>query len=361
MDKHVTINAVGDIWFGDHPVRIGHGVMTKARKKSPEFLFEHTKHLFDDGDYNFCNLESVLSEHGARKWLLSSIEMRGFPDCVNGLLSSHFNIANIANNHILQHGKKAYNETITILKKNDIAIIGADNDGQSEVHFSEKQGIKFAFIGFSLHAEEYYKGDDIAYSYREHGQQILDEVAVLREQFDGFIVCSLHWGQEFIHYPSPEQTVLARALVDKGVNLLLGHHPHVLQGIEEYNNGLICYSLGNYVFDLWPESTKKTILLKVLVAKDHTISYSKIPVYLNNHYQPTVATGHIKATINTELEKYSNAVRSENRGEAFTLEKKRIDKQFRNSQYTYFLKNLYKYPVTMIIQSVMRTLYRRIF
>lgn len=360
----MTINAVGDIWFGDHPVRIGHGVMTMARRKSPEFLFAETKHLFEDGDFNFCNLESVLSDHGVRKWLLSSIEMRGFTECVNGLLSSHFNIANVANNHILQHGDKAYDETIELLRKNDIAVIGTDSGGSSKVQFFEKQGIKFAFIGFSLHAEEYYKGDNISYSYRKEGEQIIDEIEKLREEFDGFIVCSIHWGQEFVHYPLPEQIVLARVLIDKGVNLLLGHHPHVLQGIEEYNDGLICYSLGNYVFDLWAESTRKTILLKLKVSKDHKISYATIPIYLNKEYQPTVAMGRLKDTINSELKSYSDVVMKNgtNRDAALALdEKKLIDKNFRNSQYAYFLKNLHKYPPTMILQSVMRTLYRRVF
>ena len=132
----------------------------------------------------------------------------------------------------------------------------------------------------------------------------------------------------------------------------------------EYNDGLICYSQGNYIFDLWPEATKKTILLKVNVSKGYKISYTTIPICINDEYQPAVAEGQLKSSINNNLVLYSQGILKSAAVEidAISLsEKKRIVNNFRNSQYIYFLNNFFRYSIMMIFQSVTRTLYRRIF
>ena len=363
VNNSVTLNAVGDVWFGDHPVCIGHGVNSIARRRGPDFLFDGIRKLFAEGDFNFCNLESVLSETGIRRWWLPSVEMRGFPACVDGLASAGINVVNVANNHILQHGMLAFHETIELLASGGIDVVGVDVERKSRVFRCTRNGIDFAFAGYSMHPEEYYSGDNIAYSFRDDVQRIVEEVRDLRAGFDGFIVCSMHWGHEFIHYPTPEQVDFAHRLIDAGVNVLLGHHPHVLQGCEEYNGGLICYSLGNFIFDLWPPATRKTVMLRMVVKPGNNFNYSFVPLVINEDYQPIVADGDIKAKIEADLLVYNREITVQ--GEAFVAAnsseyRQQLAREFRYSQYKYFLRHLHKYPVNMLLQSIFRTVGRRL-
>ncbi len=105
------------------------------------------------------------------------------------------------------------------------------------------------------------------------------------------IITSLHWGIENVFYPSPGQIDLARKMIDAGATLILGHHPHVVQGIEEYKGGLIAYSLGNFQFALHSnrlirERTRRSIILITDLGKDGMKSYSVIPIKINEDHIP---------------------------------------------------------------------------
>lgn len=96
---------------------------------------------------------------------------------------------------------------------------------------------------------------------------------------------------EYVYFPSPEQQVLARRLVDNGVDLIVGHHPHVVQGIEKYKRAYILYSLGNLFFDTDISNVRKSIIVRIKVSGDAISSCKVIPLELNNNHQPCRITG----------------------------------------------------------------------
>ena len=180
---------------------------------------------------------------------------------------------------------------------------------------------------------------------------------MIRSDFKGFLVCSLHWGDEFIDWPSAQQITFAHELIDAGVGLIIGHHPHVLQAIEEYHDGIIAYSLGNFLFDLWPEKTKKTLILNIRINKKGVVKYTTTPVYINRDYQPIIATESMKTQIYDILLRSSSklAVTYLNR-DVYKKCVLRAEKKHRYSSYYYFLKNIHRYSTSIVMQSIARTI-----
>ena len=355
MSNEVVLNAVGDVWFGDHPVTIGHGVRSIIEKRGSDYIFEMIGPVLKEGDINFCNLESVLSDKGLKRWLLNSLEMRGFPDCIEALKNGNFGIVNVANNHIMQHGKEAFRETINLLEKNSIKVLGLEIKNGTKVHCITENDIQLVFCGFSLHPEEYYVGK-LEYSYRNSKKKIIKEVRKIRREHNGIMVVSLHWGNEFMTMPSPKQIEIGREIVDEGVSVVLGHHPHVLQPIERYRKGIIAYSLGNFLFDMWGNNTKESIILKIIIENNQKINFNYIPIVIGRDYRPRLAPERIAREVKNRV---SKRVKGNRDSERYEVQRKIIEEKYRKESHRYFLKNIRKYSINMILQSIVRTIMRR--
>ena len=356
--KSILVNAVGDVWFGDHPVCIGHGIRSTKSNSPPHYIFNKVKMLLADADINFCNLESVVSDAGLISGSLESIEMRASPGAVHDLQDAGFNVVSIANNHIMQHGVEAYEDTLENLKKANINVVGLDKEGGTNIHFFEKEGIHVAILSFSMRPEGYYEGTPL-YSFRAELQPIIDEIAALRQEFDGFILCSVHWGCEFLDQPSPDQRVMARRLADAGVDVLLGSHPHVWQGVERINNSVILYSMGNFVFDLWQENCRASAITHLELQQDGIINYKITPIWINDGFQPELPSGRRLAAIGRTLDDINRRLNSEQPSQQeYERMAEEVELGFRYSSYRYFLRNIYRYPLPMLIQSLSRTVSR---
>ena len=156
----ITLCAVGDLMLGDHPVVFGHGVRSRLGKEGKRWLFSKAHKAWEGADIVFGNLESVLSNTGMVTGDLKSSEMRGRPETVHSLAEAGFNILNVANNHILQHGEAAFSETIDLLKQNGIASVGLRSvDGRfySQPCHVERKGITVGFLGYSFQKEKHTK------------------------------------------------------------------------------------------------------------------------------------------------------------------------------------------------------------
>ena len=123
---------------------------------------------------------------------------------------------NVANNHIAQHGLASLSHTLRILKDNNISYIGIDAEDKTVPFFFEKDGLTVIFVGYSLHSEHYFRGKP-PYSQRKSGKEVIKEVEKLKAKFGKPLIVSLHWGEEFVRFPSKVQVDLAHALVDSGV------------------------------------------------------------------------------------------------------------------------------------------------
>jgi len=274
--QSVTLMAVGDI-----------SLQTKHNKPP----FDLIKAAFVEKDVLFGNLETSLSSRGrpAEK----AVVLNTLPDKALYLKEAGFDVLNVANNHIMDMGPDGVHETLKVLDQHDLFFIGVRTNffDQSWVAI-EKRGIRLGFLG-------YYAGRDSLkggiWINRIHLPQIIRDIEFLRHKCD-FIVVSLHWGIEKAFYPSPKQVALAHKLIDSGATIILGHHPHVIQGIERYKNGLIAYSLGNFQFEFDPEEcsgrrnkrTNQSFILSIELSKDGLEGYDIIPIMINEDFVPYI-------------------------------------------------------------------------
>lgn len=162
---------------------------------------------------------------------------------------------------------------------------------------------KVAFLSWSLLPDVYWKDLDPAafYNVTADFEPIKRDIQSARSRAD-YVVVLLHWGNEFCTAPSSRQRTMAHALIDCGANVLIGHHPHVLQPIEMYRGGLIAYSLGNFVMDYWKGDTQISAILEVTLGE--TVKYRAIPVRIcGRTYRPTIARdGDSVNTVKRKLE-----------------------------------------------------------
>lgn len=359
----LEINAVGDISLGDHPVCVGHGAR-RALEKCGGDIFKDIEPFLKYSDINLCNIETVVSNVGLRRNSLSSFEMRGNPESIAVIKRAGFNVLGVANNHAMQHGKMAFDDMVQNLVRADVSVIGVDRSyGETAVHeFVHDNETVSAVFAVSIRPEEWVEERPVLYSLRESVEALLNEVRNIRSRYNGFVVCSIHWGLEFVDCPAPSQVELGRKLIDSGVDVVFGHHPHVLQPVERYKNGLIFYSLGNFFFDLWTDDTKLTAIAKVNLYQGQPPNFEIVPLKISSDFKLMRADALESEIINGMLswDKYLERGDLPTTNSEYELMYDIERKKFRYSSYSYFLKNIAKMPVSFVIQSLFRTVHRRI-
>lgn len=364
MTNKLSLSAVGDISLGDHPVCAGIGMRSAFRKKGESILAGIAGKL-RESDLTIANLETVTSNKGLRPFWLPSYEMRGDPQSLTYLREAGIDLVGVANNHAMQHGEAAFHDMVEQAHRIGLEVIGTEESkGQTKVlEILHEDGYVSAIVSLSIRPEEWADSkDSLPYSYRDNGEELLNEMARLRKKYTGFLVCSLHWGLEFLDYPSPEQVQLGHRLIDVGVDVVLGHHSHVLQPIERYGDGLIFYSLGNFVFDLWPDETRYTAIVHLELEKDRAPEFRVTPVIINPDYSLSVAVGNDAKRVE-ELLSWERYQAIEGKPESENDYRGHYDKarrKFRFSSYRYFLRNFYRYPPWFLAQALGRTAIRRL-
>ena len=242
------------------------------------------------------NLEVVLSDEGLRPDEVMTRVFRGSPSAIGTITDGGFNVVNIANNHTLQHGVSAFHETVSLLERHGVDVIGLAGGRMfaSRPLIREVKGISIGFLGYSQVPENFHKLGPLLYAGGEL-QDMLGDIRRLRASVD-FVVVSCHWGTEQMDRPCTAMVTMARQLVETGADLVLGHHPHVLQAVERYQTGVICYSLGNLVFDtIWERASRDSAVVRFVLrlsGRKREIDYEIIPLRLNDAYQPTPMSGY---------------------------------------------------------------------
>lgn len=232
----------GDINLTDWIFNVGFGIGTNIEKGLDPFKYLERKR----DDVWIGNFEGVASSITANKGIYGKA-FRVEPDTLKGL--HHMDFYGFANNHAMEHGGEAYNETVKSLETYGSKVFGLHN--RKSILF-EHQGKKCSITGMCLRIEE---GKDAPlYWYNPEYKEIENEISNLPT--DTFKIMYLHWGNEYINRPSATQKKFAHWLIDAGFDLIIGMHPHVLQGYEDYKGNRIYYSLGNCVFDMPSEQCK---------------------------------------------------------------------------------------------------------
>ena len=237
------------------------------------------------------NLESVISDKGQN--LGSIYSFRASPKAIEGLAFAGFDVLAVANNHSLDWGVEAFIDSMARLSQTNIATIGGGTtkDRTHAPVVKKIKGTDIGFLGYTNLGSPLWEAGEYT-----PGIAWVDEGTILEFQKDilkaknevDVLVVSLHFGEEYQKEPSFVQQLLSKAAVDAGANVVVGHHPHVVQPVEQYNRGWIAYSLGNFVFDqgFSPETTQGLLLEVILQDKKITRVFPR-PIYLNSEFQPS--------------------------------------------------------------------------
>ena len=272
----IKISCIGDFLPADTAYTLGNGIGSKI----PELITHYSKienQLFSNSDIVFCNLEAPLILNSD----IIDLPFAGNPAIVQLMKILNISVVSLANNHILDHGIEGFNHTTCTLAENGFFYVGPNENGISRIASMECKGKKIAFAGFNSikdHPENNYISPldrDILFSTLE----------AIKKRSTDYILYSLHWGNEYVTFPSPSQVDLAHELIDKGVNVIIGHHPHVVQPVENYNGGIIIYSLGNFLFDMfWSEKVRNGMQVDLILNENKSIDYEIKPYRIKSDF-----------------------------------------------------------------------------
>lgn len=284
MDKAVKLAFVGDLALGDHPKSVGFGFYSTYKTGIPDQKkYKITPNWISSPDIFFGNLEFELSNKSLKTRNVSSSYCRGLLDYIPFLKSAGFNVLNIANNHMYQHGDNSFQITREQLQSNGIKVCGLPSDFNKESFF-KINNLTIAYLGWNCRPRQDFTDSP---PYNEFDLDIcLNHIRNVKKYAD--IICvSLHWGEEFIQIPSDYEKIVARKIIDSGANVVIGHHPHVLREIENYNGGLIAYSLGNFICDMtWSRKTTLTGHLLIEFSNSKIINWTFSPGTIGDDFFP---------------------------------------------------------------------------
>ncbi len=277
----VKMAFVGDILLA------GQAGSITLQKNDFSYPFAESAHILRTADIAFGNLECVFS--GDK--VLRNVKGGGFvfktpPRMAQALSWAGIDIVSLANNHALDGGVKGVTDTIATLEKFDIRYVGGGRNW-AEARSLRIIEIKEKKVGFLAFAD-LCNHQDCGASTQKAGiamlkaetARALTAVKTARKKTDILIV-SVHWGVEYMPSPSERQRKLARDFIDAGADIIIGHHPHVLQPIEFYKDRIIAYSLGNFVFDNPRLPQRKTMILQI-EEKGGKFSYETVSCLITN-------------------------------------------------------------------------------
>ena len=271
---------VGDIFPANMGYNIGFGVASQFAQNNGESWLDILKQYFSKADISLGNLESPLIDKEKNP---QGKAFAGSTDFASFLKKSGMNMVSMANNHILEQGIEGVLSTKEALRKNSIRYVGEFLDGTSIIETFKANGIKIGIAGFNdTHNIE---NRNIYAEYSE--QNVIKALDIMSSLEVDYKIMTFHWGDEYIHIPSRRQIEAAHKSIDQGADIILGHHPHVIQPVERYKKGLIFYSLGNFIFDMiWSDYVRLGMVANVTLEKGKKIKYNTIPIYISDDYIP---------------------------------------------------------------------------
>lgn len=284
----ITFAAVGDLLFDLGPrslIAAQGGAAPLAKVAS----------LLRKPDVTIVNLETTLSDRGAAVLgKPAHLIFNGHPKGIASLTSAGVDLVSLANNHAMDHGRIALTDTIAALDKAGIRHAGAGKDlaaawtpavitvkGRRITYVTATQVLPAHFLA----------GEDRAGVANGHDLTRLRSIVRAANRKPGIVIVSIHWGVEQSFTANAQQKHDARALIDAGADVVLSHHPHVMQGIDTYKGKLIAYSLGNFLFPYKTIEGRKSFILRFEFGPKGVANITAVPVYLGEWGRPVRQTG----------------------------------------------------------------------
>ena len=283
----LTLSVVGDCTLGtDETFDYDTSLNAYYENYGADYFLQNVKDIFSADDLTIANFEGTLTDSDERED--KTFAFKAPASYASILTGGSVEAVNTANNHSHDYGDQSFDDTLAALDDAEIVHFGYDETAVMDV-----KGIKVGLVGiYEL------------YDHLEREQQLKDNIAKVKADGAQLIVVIFHWGNETETVPDSNQTTLGRIAIDEGADLVCGHHPHVLQGIETYKGRNIVYSLGNFCFggnsspsDMDTMIYQQTFTIDANGVKKDNVT-NIIPCSISsaaydgyNNYQPTPAEG----------------------------------------------------------------------
>ena len=316
-------------------------------REDPDSIFELSAPVIRKADIAFCQLERLFSSRGSLQVQMQAHHSRVDPRNVSALTYAGFDVISFASNHCLDWGVEGFLDTMGLLKEKGLHVVGVGKDIEEARRpvMIERKGTRVAFLAYNsalprgyeadvgkpgcvpLRAKTFYEQVDwqagtppkiLTFTNGEDLEAMVNDIKKVRPLVDVLIV-SMHWGVHFV----PEmiamyQAEAGHAAIDAGADLILGHHAHILKGVEVYRGKVIFYSLGNFAFDIpaefvlndpgykkmrqrypwevdpeyigygYPKDSRKTLLVKCLISGKKIQKVCFLPALINKYAQPEI-------------------------------------------------------------------------
>ena len=296
----LTISVVGDCTLGtDETFDYSTSLNAYYENYGKEYFLQNVKSIFQADDLTIANNEGTFTDSSSREDKTFAFKA---PASFAGIYSSSsVEAVNTANNHSHDYGEQSFQDTMDALDAQGIVHFGYDETAVMDI-----KGVKVGLVGiYEL------------YDHLEREQQLKDNIAKVKEDGAELIIVIFHWGNEKETVPDSNQTTLGHLAIDLGADLVCGHHPHVLQGIEEYKGKNIIYSLGNFCFggNSAPSDMDSMIFQQTFTISNDGVKTDNVTniipcsissAYGYNNYQPTPAEGDEKTRIMEKIQERSS-------------------------------------------------------
>ena len=279
--EEATMVFVGDIMLSRGVGKI------MAEQNNWLYPFEHVREYLQKADLVFGNLEGPISGRGRNQGSIYSFNMD--PYVVQGLIDANIDVLSVANNHIFDYGPLAFIDTLAVLRLSGIDTVGGGVNFE-EAHrplVRDMKGTKVAFLAYTnlLPRSLGEKNAVPATSYLD--EEIMKHDIEAAKTLVDIVMVSFHWGDEYSTKHNDWQERIAHEAINTGASLVVGHHPHVVEEVEQYRGGYIAYSLGNFIFDQnFSEDTSKGLVLEVTVNDKKISGIKTTGVSFNSSFQP---------------------------------------------------------------------------
>ncbi len=298
-----TVSLVGDCTLGtDESYGTSGTFVEEYSLQYPSYFLENVSGVFESDDLTIVNLEGPLTDSTNKQD--KTFAFKGDGSYTEILTSGSVEVVNLANNHSYDYGTEGFEDT-----QENVEAAGITWFGYDETPVMEVNGVKVGLVGVYM----------LRLTDEEGKEAIASRIQQVEEAGAEVVIVSFHWGVEGSYTPTESQEMLAKYAIDEGADLVVGHHPHVLQGIDEYNGKYIVYSLGNFCFGgNRNPSDKDTIIFQ----QTFTVQNSEVVIDDNiniipcsisstssrNNYQPTILTGDSKDRVAEKLQEISMIV-----------------------------------------------------
>ena len=281
--EEILILAVGDIMPTAR-------VLPFIKKHGFDYPYRATAKLLKKGDVVIGNMEAPLTT-GKAKFENKKFTFKAPLETAAALKKAGFTHLSLANNHMMDYGMEGLASTLKALHEAKISYAGAGENIRAARRSSsyEVKGKKIAFLSYSkTYPFEFYATKEQGGTAPGYVSYVKRDIVRARKASD-IVIVAFHWGAEKMETPKDYQRELAHISIDSGADIVLGHHPHVLQGIEYYGRGVIFYSLGNFAFGSYSKSATESIIARITMSKDGLSKVEALPINVNNYdvyFQP---------------------------------------------------------------------------